>query len=319
MWHQSLEKNFQSFDNLFSFLGLDNQNQKKILISSTFKLNLPYRLAKKIKKDNLLNDPIFKQFVPSFEEEKVKRGFCLEPIKDSSFQNFNLIQKYKNRALLICSNKCAMHCRFCFRKNFNYHLKDSLFKNELALLQKKKEISELILSGGDPLMMENEDLNLLMEKIEKMAHLKRVRFHTRMLIAFPERVDEFLLKIFKNFKKQIIFVLHVNHPQELDEEVFSSIRKLQLLNIPFLSQSVLLKKINNDPNILLRLFELLSNHGVLPYYLHQLDKVQGTTHFEVSMREGKKIIRSLKSLTSGYNIPSYVKEVPYEKSKISII
>lgn len=320
MWHYLISKNLQNKEELFSFLEIKEEIKNKLFFPKHFSCNLPLRLAQKINKNKVLTDPIFRQFVPTLTEKKIKKGFCEEPVKDSLFQKHNLIIKYKNRALLMCSDGCAMHCRFCFRKNFNYQINDSLFCKELTLIREKKELVEIILSGGDPLMMENESLEKLLDNLNEIPHVKKIRFHTRMLTAFPERVDNELLRILTKCSKQIIVVLHVNHFLELDGDVFQAIFKLQSLkNIPFLTQTVLLKGVNDDLKTLKDLFETLSDHGMIPYYLHQLDKVQGAAHFEVSTRKGKNIIARLRGLTSGYNIPSYVREIPREKSKTPII
>ena len=314
MWHKLLKNNFTDIDKLLSFLEIDDFNKKHILSNSSFCLNIPYRIAQKIEKNNT-NDPLFKQFVPSSDENIITKGFSSNPLKDEAFQKNNIIQKYKNRALLICSDNCAMNCRFCFRQNFKYRVKDKTFKEEFRFLKSKNDISELILSGGDPLILENSILRTLINNLDKIPHIKRIRFHTRLLTALPERIDEELITILQNCNKQIIFALHVNHPNELDEDIFNAISKLQSLNIPFLTQTVLLKGVNDNSNIFLNLFETLSNHGIIPYYLHQLDKVQGAAHFEVPIDQGKKILKSLRAKTSGYNIPSYVQEIPHEKSK----
>ena len=317
MWKSLLKKNFRDLNDLLSFLEIDNNNKKQILLNSPFELNISYRFALKIKKNDLC-DPLFRQFIPTIYETKLKKGFCQEPVEDSSFKKNNLIKKYSNRALLLCSDRCAMNCRFCFRQNLKFEVGDFSFEREIEDLKKEKNISELILSGGDPLMLDNTTIKALLQKIDKIPHIKRIRFHTRLLTALPERVDNGLIDLLRQTSKQIIFVLHINHPSELDDTVFESIKKIQTLNIPFLSQTVLLKKINDNPYTLLELFESLSSHGIIPYYLHQLDKVQSAAHFETPVSQGKKIIKKLRELTSGYNIPTYVQEIPFEKSKTPI-
>jgi KamA family protein len=150
-----------------------------------------------------------------------------------------------------------MNCRFCFRQNFSYHEIDPTFENEIELIKKNKDLTEVILSGGDPLILKNEILENLLNNLSNIPHIKRIRIHTRLLTAFPSRVDKPFLKILSNIKKQIIFVLHVNHPNELDEKNFLAIKKIQKLNIPFLSQSVLLKDINDNTKTLFDLYETL--------------------------------------------------------------
>lgn len=312
------ETSFTCLKKLISFLEIDEINQKKIFFNSHFPLNLPFRLAKKIKKNDL-SDPIFLQFVPLTSEKLTKKGFSLNPTKEEEFQENNFLQKYQNRALLLCSNSCAMNCRFCFRRNLKYKIIDSNFNKELSLIKKRENLSEIILSGGDPLLLNLLDLENLLKNLDSINHIKRIRFHTRLLTAFPEMIDEKFLQILSKIKKQIIFVLHVNHLNELDDAIFQAIEKIQKLNIPFLSQTVLLKKVNDSTDTLLNLFEALSNNAIFPYYLHQLDKIENSSHFEVPVAKGKKIIEKLRSLTSGYNIPSYVQEIPHRDSKIPIL
>ena len=313
--------NFTDIDKLISFLQIDQKNEKQILKTSSFKLNLPARLAEKIKKNDP-SDPIFKQFVPTKEETKKSEGFSTDPLCEQDFQENNfLIQKYHNRALLITSQSCAMNCRFCFRRYFPY--KQTSLKEKITAIDKhiakNKNLNEIILSGGDPLSLNNKELKEIFSHLNAISHLTRIRLHTRFLTAFPERIDEELLRILSDTDKQIIFVIHANHPSELDEEIFASIKKLQKLTIPVFSQTILLKGINDNPSTLNDLYNLLTNKGVIPYYLHQLDKVAGARHFEVPVAKGKTIVKKLRQINSGYAVPAYVKEEPHKTSKTLIL
>ncbi len=316
-WRQIQIQNFVSWEKLSLFLQLD-KNEQEILVKSSFPLNLPLRLAEKIQKQSL-DDPILKQFLPLTKELLKESGFKEDPVGDASFKKESkLIQKYQGRALLVVSSACAMHCRYCFRKNFSYEVSRKDFLPELAVIEKDASLHEIILSGGDPLSLGNEELKKLLESLDKIPHIKRIRFHTRFPIGIPERIDEPFLKILEEMTKQIIFVIHSNHPKELDSTIFSSLKKIQKLGIPILNQSVLLKGINDSLDTLKELFETLSDHGILPYYLHQLDKVSGAGHFEVDESKGKSLMKELSKVLSGYSLPKYSKEEQGHFSKTII-
>lgn len=307
-WRQIQKQNFICIDKLAAFLELSEDNQKKIYKPAQFILNLPFRLAQKIQKNNL-NDPIFRQFVPLNNEQTAADGFYPDPVSDLSFQKEKkILHKYNGRALWLTTSACAMHCRYCFRQNFPYESSKSPHEEELQYLSSHPDINEIILSGGDPLSLSNQSLNSLLQEFDRIKHIKRIRFHTRFLIGIPERIDPELLTILAKIQKQIIFVIHCNHPLEIDDDIISSIQQLKKLGILVLNQSVLLKGINDDPQVYLELCEKLVNIGVIPYYLHLLDKVKGAGHFEVSEEKGKEILQYVQKHTSGYAVPRLARE-----------
>lgn len=315
MWRQIQKSNFNSINALLDFLELDASKRSQVFFGPRFILNLPLRLAKKIPK-NTLDDPILRQFVPLQEETVKVPGFELDPVQDRSFcKTGKILQKYQGRALLLLSSACAMHCRFCFRQNFPYETKLSGFEKEIALLEKDLSIEEVILSGGDPLSLSNAAISDLFDAIEKMMHVKRIRFHTRFPIGIPERIDDPFLKILKKSSKQIFFAIHCNHPKELDEDVLSALRKILELGIPVLNQSVLLKGVNDDKDTMLALCQRFVNHGIIPYYLHLLDPVEGASHFDVSEGKAIALMQSLQKDLSGFALPRLVKEEPGAFSK----
>jgi lysine 2,3-aminomutase len=315
-WQDYLKKNFKDIDLFIKYLKLDKTKQTLILKDPKFPINIPYFFAKKIKK-NCLDDPILKQFLPLKKELKYKKNYLLDPLCETKFKNKNLLQKYSKRALLLTTNNCGMNCRFCFRKNLDFS--PSNLKEELHLLKENKTISEIILSGGDPLLLSNNKLKDLLHEIDNIPHIKRIRFHTRILTALPQRIDLEFLKILKKINKQIIFALHINHPNEILENLFFYLEKIQKLKIPVLTQTVFLKGINDDANVLCSLFSKLIDHGILPYYIFQLDKVQGANHFEIPTSKGKKIMKKLKENLPGYAVPRYAQELPFKKNKTIII
>lgn len=314
-WRQVMRLNFTHWEKLADFLKLSSSQRELILAQPNFPLNLPLRLAQKIAKTTL-NDPILRQFVPTVEEMKIQQGFVEDPVEDQSCRKSSkLLHKYQGRVLLVCTSACAMHCRYCFRQNFNYELQDPFFDKEIQLIAQDPSLHEVILSGGDPLSLSDRVLESLLLRLAQIPHVNRIRFHTRFPIGIPERIDAEFLELLKNVQCQIWFVVHVNHPRELDEEVLASLKTVQKLGIPVLNQSVLLKGVNDDEDTLTQLFELLVDHGILPYYLHQLDRVQGAGHFEVPELEGSKLMQAVTKRLSGYAVPKYVREVAGEPGK----
>ena len=280
-----------------------------------FPLNLPLRLAQKIPKKTL-SDPILLQFLPTIQEGIPVEGFLADPVEDSSFQVApKLLHKYEGRALLVCTGACVMNCRFCFRQNFDYTVVDKTFTEELKAIAQDSSIKEVILSGGDPLSLSDRSLQYLLQSISAIPHVKRIRFHTRFPIGIPERIDESFLNLLKQTPVQIWFILHTNHARELDVDVLSHLKKMQSLGVVLLSQTVLLRGVNDNITALKSLCETLVDHGIFPYYLHQLDRVRGAAHFEVSEEEGRALIAELSKQISGYAVPKYVREIPGEPGK----
>lgn len=318
VWKEIQKKNFIQWAQLADFLQFDSDQRKTILENPRFPLNLPFRLAEKISKKNL-NDPILRQFLPTKMEQKDHEGFIEDPVQDHLFKRTpKLLQKYPGRLLIVCTSRCVMNCRFCFRQNFPYEKERKNFDEEINLIKNDHTINEVILSGGDPLSLSDRVLKTLLQELNEIPHLKRIRFHTRFPIGIPERIDESFTSIFEGISKQIWFVIHVNHPNELGNDLFDHLRILQKMGISLLSQTVLLKGVNDDVHTLKNLCEQLVDHGVLPYYLHQMDKVMGASHFEVTEDEGKALIKALSSQISGYAVPKYVREIPGESSKTAL-
>lgn len=314
-WRRILRSNFTNWRELSTFLELNEQQQSEIAIRPDFPLNLPLRLAQKIAKGTL-DDPILRQFLPTHAEAKVMPGFAADPVGDEHCQKTSkLLQKYTGRVLLVCTSACAMHCRYCFRQNFDYDVDQKGFAKELEQIGEDPTIREVILSGGDPLSLSDTMLEGLFQDLSTIPHLKRLRFHTRFPIGIPERIDQSFLSLLERVPLQIWFVIHANHPRELDVDVLSALQRLQKRGVTVLNQSVLLKGVNDSADVLVELSEKLVDHGILPYYLHQLDRVQGSGHFEVPEAEGHALIQEMQNRLSGYAVPKYVREVSGEPSK----
>jgi EF-P beta-lysylation protein EpmB len=315
-WRHILRQNFTRLEPLAEFLDLTVEQREYLLKKPRFPLNLPLRLAQKMAKGTL-DDPILKQFIPFVAENKKTPHFSLDPIGDAQSQRqAKLLHKYQGRVLLVCTSACAMHCRYCFRQYFDYETGRKSFFEEIRLIEQDSSIHEVILSGGDPLSLSNETLQDLLYQIGPISHVKRIRFHTRFPIGIPERIDEPFLDLISRLKQQIWFVIHTNHPNELDPDIFTHLKRLQRLGCPVLNQAVLLRGINDEVETLKILCESLVDQGILPYYLHQLDQVQGAAHFEVEEAKGRALIQELSTLLPGYAVPKYVRELAGEPSKI---
>lgn len=317
-WRQILRENFTNVAQLASFLELSPEQQEELDVQPPFVLNVPLRLAQKMVRGDL-NDPIFLQFVPLKKEKITHPDYLLDPVDDTHFvREGMMLQKYHGRALLITTGFCAMNCRFCFRKNFPYDTQEKEFTNELATLRKDPTIQEVLLSGGDPLSLSDRTLEYLLEELSQIPHVRRIRFHTRFPLGIPERIDEAFLAILQKCPKKLLFFIHANHPKEFDEDVWASLKRLQSIGVSVLQQGVLLKGVNDDLHTLKTLYEDLIDHGIMPCYLHQLDRVQGSHHFEVAIPKGRTLLSELKNLLPGYAVPSYVQEVPGALSKTAL-
>ncbi|MGL5626917.1 MAG: KamA family radical SAM protein [Candidatus Rhabdochlamydia sp.] len=318
-WRAIQKKNFTNWKALLSYLELNlEEGEKRILSSSHFLLNLPYRLAQKMKKSDW-EDPLLLQFLPLKQELTDHPLFISDPVLDHSFKKTSkLLHKYTGRALLLCTSACAMHCRYCFRQNFAYEKENADFRQELKELAQDQSLSEVILSGGDPLSLSNAKLGSLLQELNQIPHIQKIRFHTRFPIGIPERIDAEFISLLSCLDKQVIFVIHANHSRELDNDIFKALKQIQKLGIPVLCQTVLLRQINDNVEVLAELFNALSNQGILPYYLHQLDRVTGTQHFEVTTEKGWELIKQLSARLPGYSVPKYVQEIPNQPNKTPI-
>ena len=315
LWRSIQRQNFTDYKRLLCFLELEPPDAPWLGEIAHFPLNLPLRIAQKIEKGNW-RDPLLIQFLPTARELDKNPLYSLDPVEDKNARKTaKLLRKYEGRALLVSTGACAMNCRFCFRQHFEYEREEKSFEKELQAISRDTSLTEIILSGGDPLSLSDNTLSALIEKLSMISHLKRLRFHTRFPIGIPERLDEGFLSILRNTRLQTYFVIHCNHPRELDADILTALKKIQHLGGVVLCQSVLLKAVNDELTTLRTLFETLIDAGILPYYLHQLDRVQGAQHFEVPIEKGLSLMRSLRALLPGYALPAYVSEIPQEPSK----
>lgn len=310
------ENCFTNAQRLFDFLQLKKPpSYYQATAKDTFNLLIPYAYAKKMRKGDA-NDPLLLQVLSHQQEHHLKFGFNKEPLKEEKFQQQALIQKYQARALLMVTSACSMHCRYCFRKfgKGKYTIKE--IEHAIQLIEHDESLHEIILSGGDPLVLEKDALQWIISRLNNIEHIKRVRIHSRELMIHPLKSANKLISVFAKFSKSLILVTHCNHANEIDKN-FAAIMQLLKDNtsLTLLNQSVLLKGVNDQSEILLELCENLFEQGILPYYLHQLDKVQGSHYFSVSDKEALAIHQQLQAMLPGYLVPKLVREIPQERSK----
>ena len=267
-------------------------------------------------------DPLLRQVFPLIDENIDAENFVEDPVGDHlAITAPGILQKYHGRALLLTTGACAIHCRYCFRRHFPYGDSNPLasqWQETLGSIAKDESINEVILSGGDPLALTDNKLTQLISDIENIKHIKRLRIHTRLPVVLPERVDEHLLSWVSSTRLQVVIVIHANHANEIDQEVEDALSELNSAGCQLLNQAVLLKGINDSAESLHDLSERLSDVGVMPYYLHLLDRVAGASHFEVSEQRGLELIAQLRALLPGYLVPRLVREQQGENSKTVI-
>ena len=258
-------------------------------------------------------DPLLLQVLPRAAETEDKLGFMKDPVGDLSASLApGLIHKYYGRVLLVVTGACAIHCRYCFRRHFPYETAPRTLEAWRPAIQQiagDNSVEEVILSGGDPLTLVDSLLAQLVVELERIPQLKRLRVHTRLPVVVPERVTDELLGWLTGSRLAPIFVIHANHPREVDGEVAIALTKLIRAGVPVLNQAVLLRGVNDDVESLVELSRALVDLRVMPYYLHQLDRVAGAEHFEVPVERGLELIEQLRSRLPGYAVPRYVQEI----------
>jgi len=258
------------------------------------------------------NDPLLRQVLPLAIENAAVPGYVDDPLAEHAATRApGLIQKYHGRALLVAAPSCAVHCRYCFRRAFPYdHHHQGVGFPSLAEVERDASIAELILSGGDPLMLKDAVLSRAIARFDAIAHLRRLRIHTRLPVVIPRRITPALVEALERSRLDVIVVLHVNHANEIGGELPAALAALRDARVTLLNQSVLLAGVNDDADALVALSESLFEHGVLPYYLHLPDAVQGTAHFDVAVDRARGIIDAVARRLPGYLVPRLAREVP---------
>jgi EF-P beta-lysylation protein EpmB len=286
--------------------------------SAGFRLQVPRGFVRRMRRGDP-DDPLLRQVLPLGEELEVGDGYSLDPLREQqSMAAPGVLHKYHGRVLLTLTGACAVHCRYCFRRHYPYSDATAGRANaQLAIdyLQRHPEVEELILSGGDPLSLSDNRLQSLVTRLASIRHLKRLRIHSRLPVVLPERVDQRLLDWISTPRFSVVLVIHCNHANEIDVPLREAMDKLRAAGVTLLNQSVLLRGVNDRLDTLLQLSERLFEAGVLPYYLHQLDPVQGASHFAVREQTGRQLVDAMRKRLPGYLVPRLVREDPGQPSK----
>jgi len=265
------------------------------------------------------HDPLLRQVLPITDELKVVPGFSLDAVGDGAAKKATgVIQKYRGRALLVTTGSCAINCRYCFRRHFDYGTENAAregWRDAVDAIAQDPDIDEVILSGGDPLSLATHKLVELTQALKQIPHLRRLRIHSRLPVVLPERVDDALVQWIGSLPWPVAFVIHANHANEFDASVDAAMARLRAAGATLLNQAVLLRGVNDSIEALQALSERSFAAGVLPYYLYQVDRVEGVAHFEVADDTAKDLHAQLTARLSGYLVPKLVREISGDSSK----
>ncbi len=321
-WQRQLAEAFSNIDELCLHLRIAPSNLPPLLPHfKDFPLRVPRGFAERMQKGNPA-DPLLRQVLPLQYELEDSPGYSLDPVGDRlAVAEPGVIHKYRGRVLLVVTGGCAVHCRYCFRRHFPYgglQLSSQKIDQAMAYIGERQDITEVILSGGDPLLLIDDKLAELFKRLDDIDHVRRIRIHSRIPIVLPSRINSPLLELLAAQRQSVILVLHANHPNELSREVGAVCKLLSEYRVTLLNQSVLLKNVNDDSRALCELSDKLFSFGVLPYYLHCLDRASGIAHFEVPEQRAKQLIQTMQENLPGYLVPKLVQERAGAAYKIRI-
>ena len=320
-WQKELANSFNSPESLLTYLGFDAQaftkdNQARDL----FALRVP-RFFADLMTPNDINDPLLKQVMPVADEFIVDPDFSTDPLEEQQSSEQGMLHKYHNRVLLMVRGGCAVNCRYCFRRHFPYgdhHNNKADWLEVFKQIGSDPNIDEIILSGGDPLMANDDYLSWMLQQINLIPNVKRVRIHSRLPVVLPYRITDQLVQLCRQAQQQIIMVLHINHPQEISVELADKVELLIQAGVSVLNQAVMLRGINDSSDTQMALNEALFSNRIQPYYLHLFDKVQGAAHFAISDERAVTIMQDVIAKQSGYMVPKLVREIGGEASKTPV-
>lgn len=318
-WRRELAEAFRDPADLCRFLGLDERTAQEAAASTAgFPFLVPRGFAARMRRGDPA-DPLLLQVLPRASETLPGAGFSADPLAESAaLAAPGLVHKYEGRALVLVTGACAVNCRYCFRREFPYAESGATRRGVQAALEAvaaDESLSEVILSGGDPLLAGDDELAEIVARLDAIPHLRRLRIHSRLPVVLPSRVDRGLLAVLARSRLARVVVIHANHPAELDAEVAAAVRRLSSLPAIVLNQAVLLRGVNDSVATLQALSERLVEIGVVPYYLHLLDRVRGAAGFEVGDDEALALHRALREKLPGYAVPRLAREIPGERSK----
>ena len=318
-WQQALREAVRDPRELLDLLGLDRLAPRlsdEAMVQ--FPLRVPRGFVARMRRGDP-SDPLLRQVLPLDDEMRPMPGFGLDAVGDGAAKTApGVIQKYRGRALLVATGSCAIHCRYCFRRHFPYAEETAArdgWREAVDLIRQDASIEEVLLSGGDPLSLSNGKLAELTGALADIPHLRRLRIHSRLPIVVPERVDEGLMGWLSALPWPVTLVVHANHANEFDGTVDAALGRLRAAGVHLLNQAVLLRGVNDSVDALGALSERGFAAGVLPYYLHQLDRVAGVAHFEVDDAHARALHAGLAARLSGYLVPRLVREIPGDTGK----
>jgi EF-P beta-lysylation protein EpmB len=321
LWQQALASAIRDPAELLRVLNLDPALLPTARVAAQFPLRAPRGFVARMRSGDP-DDPLLRQVLPLAAELETAPGFVADPLGEQALQAVpGVLHKYPGRALLIVTGVCAVHCRYCFRREFPYaehHAGIDEWRPALAYLAGDPSLREVILSGGDPLALADRRLGKLLAALDRLPHLERLRIHSRIPIVLPERIDDGLLETLARTRLRLVVVIHANHPHEIDEAVGGALERLASVGATLLNQTVLLRGVNDAPGILAELSETLFAARVLPYYLHLLDPVCGTAHFAVKESAALAIMKVLRQRLPGYLVPRLVREQPGQLAKTPV-
>jgi len=322
-WQNQLRNTITSAPQLLGMLGLSAQEVGfSAQACAGFALKVPLAFVRRMQAGDPY-DPLLLQVLASQHELRVTPGYHSDPVGETGGANPHrgVIHKYHGRALLIVSGSCAVNCRYCFRRHFPYgenRNSRQQWQHALQYISDNQSIEEVILSGGDPLVVADRQLQELTSSIAAIGHVRRLRIHSRLPVVIPDRITESLLDAICHPRLQTVMVAHCNHPNEIDESVARAMRAMRNRGITLLNQAVLLAGINDNTPVLIELSEKLFAVGVLPYYLHLLDKVQGAAHFDTPEHRACELMGEVSSQLPGYLVPKLAREITGETAKIVV-
>jgi len=322
-WQQALASAIRTPEALLAALDLSTEQLPAIFNGGDkFPLRVPLSFVSRMKK-GAPNDPLLRQVLPLDEENNFSHGYLSDPVGDlNASEAPGLLHKYHGRALMITTGACAVHCRYCFRRHFPYSEQNAAsneWDESIRHITQDSTINEVILSGGDPLALSDQRLSTLLQRLANIPHLKRLRIHTRLPVVIPQRVTDSLLTLLSECRLTTVIVIHANHANEIDAELHQALKRLKSVpGITLLNQSVLLRGVNDNSQTLISLSEALFDSGVIPYYLHLLDKAQGTAHFNVPATRAIVLLKAVQASLPGYLVPRLAQEEAGASSKTLI-
>ena len=319
-WQTQLSEAITSIDELLSILKLESL-RAEVYVPRHFELRVPRGFVAKMSIGDS-NDPLLRQVLPDQREQIKVTGYVADPLSENT-QNpvKGMLHKYQSRVLLTVTGACAIHCRYCFRQHFDYSANmptADAKENIIDYITAHPEINEVILSGGDPLNVTNRRLFAWLDSLESLPQLTTIRLHTRLPLVIPARLDDALLTRLSQSRCHIVMVIHCNHANEIDALTAEHLQRARAAGMTLLNQAVLLKGINDSVAVQTQLSQRLFSAGVLPYYLHVLDKVAGAAHFDNDERFAIELYWSLLAALPGYLVPKLVRELPNKPFKVPI-